>query len=408
MTSTIGIPIKLLNEAQGHVVTLEITSGQVYRGKLLEAEDNMNVQLKDITVTARDGRVSHLDQVYIRGSHKEASLSANIGRDGAVMVSWAMTNFRWSRNAPMFRSRTTKGRGVGLARGRATLLVAQTQVLWIFSKGLTFSPGLTGSAPSVTADSIAGSTHDYPIKTNYYTATIPIWLDEVSEPQTWSKEFLAPEAREVLTVLGGFIVCFRKPVDEAGLQETKVLLGNVAEVVKEGCGYMWDGVCLAVAMPQSTTPCLEKSFDEWEDLCQEHGFEYIDFESKGRNEFSEPMGIERLKEALEANDWDGGNDLGDDLGLDDIDGDDDDEKSVGFGLEAAEMEMEMFGMKQAIAGEPSGSGDVDEDADQADEVDQLEALMLRMQAVRDMGADLPEAERKKFAAKAVSDLMKTL
>lgn len=54
LTSTIGIPIKLLNEAQvsirscemkqyrlivsaqGHVVTLELTSGQVYRGKLLE------------------------------------------------------------------------------------------------------------------------------------------------------------------------------------------------------------------------------------------------------------------------------------------------------------------------------------------------------------------------------------
>ncbi|KAM3083658.1 hypothetical protein ACMFMG_002225 [Clarireedia jacksonii] len=271
-----------------------------------------------------------------------------------------------------------------------------------------FLKGLTGSAPSVAADSIAGSTHDYTIKTNYYTATIPIWLDEVSEPQNWSKEFLAPEAREVLAVLGGFIVCFRKPVDEAGLQETKVLLENVAEVVKEGCGYMWDGVCLAVAMPQSTTPCLEKSFDEWEDLCQEHGFEFIDFESKGRNEYSEPMGIERLKEALEANDWDGGDDLGGDLDLDDIDGDDDDDKSLGFGLEAAEMEMEMFGMKQAIAGEPSGSGDADEDANQADEVDQLEALMLRMQAVRDMGADLPEAERKKLAAKAVSDLMKTL
>jgi hypothetical protein len=29
----------------------------------------MNVQLKDITVTARDGRVAHLEQVYIRGSH---------------------------------------------------------------------------------------------------------------------------------------------------------------------------------------------------------------------------------------------------------------------------------------------------------------------------------------------------
>ncbi|KAE8310362.1 hypothetical protein BJX62DRAFT_237745 [Aspergillus germanicus] len=101
LTSTIGIPIKLLNEAQGHVVTLEITSGVVYRGKLLEAEDNMNVQLKDITVTARDGRVSHLDQVYIRGSHV--------------------------RNAPMFRSRGQRGRGVGLARGKATVQRARGQ-----------------------------------------------------------------------------------------------------------------------------------------------------------------------------------------------------------------------------------------------------------------------------------------
>lgn len=94
------------------------------------------------------------------------------------------------------------------------------------------------------------------------------------------------------------------------------------------------------------------------------------------------MGIERLKEALEANDWDGGNDLGDDFGLDDLSRDDDDDKSVGFGLEAAEMEMEMFGMKQAITGESSGIAGVDDDPDQEDEVDQLEALMLRMQAVR--------------------------
>ncbi|KAF2705941.1 Sm-like ribonucleoprotein [Pleomassaria siparia CBS 279.74] len=104
MTSTIGIPIKLLNEAAGHTITLEIDSGEVYRGKLLEAEDNMNVQLKDITVTARDGRVSHLEQVYIRGSHVRYFIVPDM-----------------LRNAPMFRSRGTRGRGVGLARGRATV-----------------------------------------------------------------------------------------------------------------------------------------------------------------------------------------------------------------------------------------------------------------------------------------------
>ncbi|KAI6902953.1 hypothetical protein KC334_g7404 [Hortaea werneckii] len=71
MTSTIGIPIKLLNEATGHQVTVEIDSGQTYRGKLVEAEDNMNCQLENINVTQRDGRVTHLDRVYIRGSHVE-------------------------------------------------------------------------------------------------------------------------------------------------------------------------------------------------------------------------------------------------------------------------------------------------------------------------------------------------
>lgn len=37
--------------------------------RITTVEDNMNVQLKDVTCTARDGRVSHLEQVYIRGSH---------------------------------------------------------------------------------------------------------------------------------------------------------------------------------------------------------------------------------------------------------------------------------------------------------------------------------------------------
>lgn len=81
-------------------------------------------------------------------------------------------------------------------------------------------------------------------------------------------------------------MCFKKPLDELGLGEVKKLLENVAEVVKEGCGLSWDGVCLAVGMPQSTTPFLEKSFDEWEEICQEFGFEFVDFESKWRNEYS--------------------------------------------------------------------------------------------------------------------------
>lgn len=46
MTS-VGVPIKILHEAEGHTVTVESSNGEVFRGKLVEAEDQMNCQLRD-------------------------------------------------------------------------------------------------------------------------------------------------------------------------------------------------------------------------------------------------------------------------------------------------------------------------------------------------------------------------
>lgn len=74
--------------------------------------------------------------------------------------------------------------------------------------------------------------------------------------------------------------------DGEGKQDTtRSLLRAVAEIIEKGFGYAWDGVCLAVAMPQSTTPYLQKEVEEWEELCTEFGFEYVDVEAVGRNEF---------------------------------------------------------------------------------------------------------------------------
>lgn len=72
--------------SQGHQITIELISGVVYRGKLIEgmyeaqpcsfllltlstAEDNMNVQMENCHATQRDGRVEHLQRVYIRGAN---------------------------------------------------------------------------------------------------------------------------------------------------------------------------------------------------------------------------------------------------------------------------------------------------------------------------------------------------
>lgn len=93
---SLGIPLKLLHESQGHIVTIELSNGSTYRGKLDAAEDNMNVQLRDITFTARDGRVSHLDRVYIRGSHVRFFAVPDM-----------------LKQAPMFRVKDTGIRGTG-------------------------------------------------------------------------------------------------------------------------------------------------------------------------------------------------------------------------------------------------------------------------------------------------------
>lgn len=47
---------------------VELKSGEMYRGELHDAEDNWNIQLSNVTATARDGRVSHMEHIFIRGS----------------------------------------------------------------------------------------------------------------------------------------------------------------------------------------------------------------------------------------------------------------------------------------------------------------------------------------------------
>lgn len=105
---SIGVPVKILHEAEGHIITLETVTGEIYRGKLVEAEDNMNCQMVNITVTGRDGRVTQLEQVFIRGSKIRFFILPDM-----------------LKNAPMFKKQGQKsGQGV-VGRGKSAILRAQ-------------------------------------------------------------------------------------------------------------------------------------------------------------------------------------------------------------------------------------------------------------------------------------------
>ncbi|KAJ5959211.1 uncharacterized protein N7479_006361 [Penicillium vulpinum] len=168
----------------------------------------------------------------------------------------------------------------------------------------------------------------------------------------------------------------------------------------------------------------------WEDLFFDMGllgWEVVEWDPKEglevetRNHYGEREGMPRVKEVLETHDW---SMVGGDSGFDgdndpDMDSDDDLEDHLlglngtrGFGDEVHELEREMFGLRMAIE-RGGGDGDERDDSDHDDgddeiDVESMEALMMRMQAIKDMSSELPEGERKRFAAKAVRDIMREL
>ncbi|KAK4152470.1 alpha and gamma adaptin binding protein p34-domain-containing protein [Chaetomidium leptoderma] len=358
----------------------------------------------------------------------------------------------------------------------AVSLTASAQHLSDVIQDLTGTNPSPASPPSFsekeeaeeTAATIAGITHPLQLTTPYYTASIPIWLDLIASPAEWSASFLSAEAREVLDVLGGVVVVFALPLSGGGTspqsQEeeeedtndgaaaaAKELVRHVGRVVREGLGgWEWEGVGLVVGVGSSRTEKGDddEQLDEWEDLCAEWGLEFVHVaksdlgagkkkKKKGeeggsskRNEFGERMGVARVLEALEANDWSGGG--GDDDGEgDEVEDEDEDEKAtkgkggrgeadddefdpanLGFGFDREDF----VGLRKAIwAGAEGGDGesskgeadDKDEEVGEGD-VQKLERMMLKLQAVKDASAGLPEEQRKRMAARAVGEVMKEL
>jgi len=110
-------------------------------------------------------------------------------------------------------------------------------------------------------------------------------------------------------------------------------------------------------------------------------------------------------EALEAHEWEDGaaEELPRDL---DLAVDDD-----GLPVPAAGFGDEELGAREPILHDDDRNSRPEDDGIGEEEdlqVEELESMMLKMQAIKDMGADMPETERKRFAAKAVRDVMKKL
>ncbi|CAG7943985.1 unnamed protein product [Penicillium olsonii] len=328
------------------------------------------------------------------------------------------------------------------------------------------NPPQSADQPSETT--FAGYTTHSPLRleTKYYNTEVPVWVDEIPLSDTkeqWKTDFLSEEAEIVREAVGALVVCANAPEssppdlsgdsDTAEREDVRALLNvmrgiaAVKEKIDEERGSVGDvpGVLVLVGarkVPASAGVKASGSHEQeiggdlgddlgdvvplsvgwWEDQFFDMGllgWEVIEWDPKEggeetRNQYGEREGMPRIKEVLETHDWSMTS-----AGVeDDADSEDGLEdqllgmgSSRGFGNEVHELEREMFGLRMAIE---RGGGDGDEDEDGHDDddkeidVETMESLMMRMQAIKDMGSDLPEAERKRFAAKAVQDIMREL
>jgi small nuclear ribonucleoprotein D3 len=68
----VGIPIVVLHDAEGAVIEIETKQGEFIRGLLFEAEDMMNLYLKNVTICSTTDSYTiqkrKSNQVYVRGN----------------------------------------------------------------------------------------------------------------------------------------------------------------------------------------------------------------------------------------------------------------------------------------------------------------------------------------------------
>uniref|UniRef100_A0A8C0ZXE6 U6 snRNA-associated Sm-like protein LSm4 n=1 Tax=Castor canadensis TaxID=51338 RepID=A0A8C0ZXE6_CASCN len=67
--SSLQLPLSLLKTAQNHPMLVELKNGETYNGHLVSCDNWMNINLREVICTSRDGdKFWRMPECYIRGS----------------------------------------------------------------------------------------------------------------------------------------------------------------------------------------------------------------------------------------------------------------------------------------------------------------------------------------------------
>ncbi|KAG6612878.1 40s ribosomal protein s16 [Phytophthora cinnamomi] len=116
----VGIPTILLHDGEGTIVSIEMKTGETYRGLLDETEDNMNCVMKDAVRTDINGNTTHVEQVYLRGSQ---ILFISTLKHAPMFKRVKM----WKKHKGAIPTLGQGGVGGGAPRGQAAAIIRKAQ-----------------------------------------------------------------------------------------------------------------------------------------------------------------------------------------------------------------------------------------------------------------------------------------
>mmetsp|Transcript_15996 Transcript_15996/g.47723 ORF Transcript_15996/g.47723 Transcript_15996/m.47723 type:complete len:137 (+) Transcript_15996:275-685(+) len=119
----VGVPLILMHDGEGTIVTVECKNGDTYRGFLDETEDNMNCILKDATRTDAQGNKTQVQHIFLRGSQISFFIFPNMLKKAPMfnrVRNWKKNNKKQNKS-----QRAELG---GSSRGMAAAILRKAQM----------------------------------------------------------------------------------------------------------------------------------------------------------------------------------------------------------------------------------------------------------------------------------------
>ncbi|KAK6455028.1 increased recombination centers protein 6 [Scheffersomyces xylosifermentans] len=258
------------------------------------------------------------------------------------------------------------------------------------------------------------------VTTKYYSLQLNLLIDEYPENRSetvsdserlqalekWYNEFVSDECEELREVLDGIIFCIDVQNDHIDyIEKCLEIVGKIRHNLSDRDSEYneWSGFLAIVGSIQDEKIGDERLFEIVEDTVISNGFEFIDLQKSGQNEYKEKTGKDRLVELLESHEW---------SHMDIIEN-----KNSSYEQSKLTKANDMTKGLLEVEDEPETEGnDIDNEGQRyfgavdsheptGDSQMDFTELMQKLQLARDNAQGLSEEERKIYADKIIAEVI---